>query len=322
MAPARTVLVPDRGEFFLRDTGDTDPTRPVVLLLHGWMVSADLNWHSVYGPLADAGYRVLAIDHRGHARGLRALAPFRLSDCADDAAAVLRTLEIDQAIAVGYSMGGTIAQLMARDHRELLSGLVLSGTCQHFQDPETVKLWRWMGAVGLGVNLAPRTFFQAGFKRSGTSSANWRLPSGRRCSRSRWTTWSSPAAKPSTTRRCCRRLRQWPPPRASPLSRIRPAIRYALRTMRRARITLALATVAVALLTIPSAAFARADGGQGWWGESNDKDVTNVMFITIAFFPLLITVLSLIQWRLDKRKHAREDALKARAANADWRGGW
>jgi 3-oxoadipate enol-lactonase len=167
MAPARTVLVPDRGEFFLRDTGETDPTRPVVLLLHGWMVSADLNWHSAYRPLADAGYRVLAIDHRGHARGLRAAEPFRLTDCADDAAAVLRTLEIDQATVVGYSMGGTIAQLMARDHREQLSGVVLSATCQHFQDPETVKLWRWMGVVGLGVKLAPRTFFQAGFKRSG-----------------------------------------------------------------------------------------------------------------------------------------------------------
>jgi 3-oxoadipate enol-lactonase len=164
MPPARTVLVPGRGEFFLRDTGGTGP---VALLLHGWMVSADLNWHSAYGPLAEAGYRVLAIDHRGHARGLRALAPFRLTDCADDAAAVLRTLEVRQAIAVGYSMGGTIAQLMARDHRDLLSGVVLSATCQHFQDPETMKLWRWMGVVGLGVKLAPRTFFAAGFRRSG-----------------------------------------------------------------------------------------------------------------------------------------------------------
>jgi tellurite resistance protein TehA-like permease len=92
--------------------------------------------------------------------------------------------------------------------------------------------------------------------------------------------------------------------------------------MRRARITLLFATVAVAALTIAPSALARADGGQGWWGESNDKDITSVMFITIAFFPLLILVLSLIQWRLDKRKHARQDAAKARAANADWRGGW
>jgi pimeloyl-ACP methyl ester carboxylesterase len=164
MPPARTVLVPGRGEFFLRDTGGTGP---VVLLLHGWMVSADLNWYSAYAPLAQAGYRVLAIDHRGHARGLRAIAPFRLTDCADDAASVLRALEIRRAIAVGYSMGGAIGQLMARDHRDLLSGVVLSGTCQHFQDPETVKLWRWMGAVGLGVKLAPKTVFAAGFRRSG-----------------------------------------------------------------------------------------------------------------------------------------------------------
>ena len=164
MPPARTVLVPDRGEFFVRDTGGDGPA---VLLLHGWMVSADLNWYAAYAPLADAGYRVLAIDHRGHARGIRALAPFRLADCADDAAAVLRTLGIEQTIAVGYSMGGTIAQLMARDHRDVLSGVVLSGTCQHFQDPETVKTWRWMGVVGLGVKLAPKMFFQAGFRRSG-----------------------------------------------------------------------------------------------------------------------------------------------------------
>jgi 3-oxoadipate enol-lactonase len=56
---------------------------------------------------------------------------------------------------------------MARDHRDLLGGLVLSGTSQHFQDPETVKLWRLMGVVGLGVKLAPKTFFKAGFRRSG-----------------------------------------------------------------------------------------------------------------------------------------------------------
>jgi hypothetical protein len=92
--------------------------------------------------------------------------------------------------------------------------------------------------------------------------------------------------------------------------------------MRRARLTLVFASVAVALLTFAPAALARDDGGQGWWGETNDKDVTNVMFITIAFFPLLILVFSLIQRQLDKRHHAREDAANARAANADWRGGW
>ena len=40
------------------------------------------------------------------------------------------------------------------------------------------------------------------------------------------------------------------------------------------------------------------------------------------FFPTVIIILSLLQWRLDKRKHARMAAAKRRAANADWRGGW
>jgi uncharacterized membrane protein len=84
----------------------------------------------------------------------------------------------------------------------------------------------------------------------------------------------------------------------------------------------ALLVLAVALLTVAPMAMARSTGGEGWYGETTDKSITNAMFITIAFFPILITVFSLIQSRLDKRKHARMDAAKRRAANADWRGGW
>jgi hypothetical protein len=76
------------------------------------------------------------------------------------------------------------------------------------------------------------------------------------------------------------------------------------------------------LLTFAPAAFAHDNGGQGWFGETNDLQVTNVMFGAILFFPTVIALFSLIQWRLDKRKHAREDAVKAREASADWRGGW
>ena len=164
MLPARTVLVPDRGEFFVRDSGETDPARPTVLLLHGWMVTADLNWHGAYDALVEAGYRVVAIDHRGHGRGLRAMAPFRLVDCAADAAAVLRRLDLAPAVVVGYSMGGVIAQLVARDHPDVISGLVLSGTCQHFQDPETRRIWKWMGVIGLSLGLAPRQFYRWWFR--------------------------------------------------------------------------------------------------------------------------------------------------------------
>jgi pimeloyl-ACP methyl ester carboxylesterase len=169
------VLVPGRGEFFLRDTGgDGAP----VMLLHGWMVSADLNWCGAYDALTAAGYRVLAIDHRGHGRGLRAMCPFRLTDCAADAADVLRCLDAGPATIVGYSMGGAIAQLMARDHREVVGGLVLSGTCQHFQDPQTRRVWRWMGVMGLALGVAPRQFYRAGFRYQGVGAderAAWYL---------------------------------------------------------------------------------------------------------------------------------------------------
>jgi hypothetical protein len=67
---------------------------------------------------------------------------------------------------------------------------------------------------------------------------------------------------------------------------------------------------------------ALADAGQGWFGETTDPVITNVMFMTIAFFALLVTVFTIIQSRLDKRKHARMDAQKRRASNDDWRGGW
>ena len=139
------------------------------MLLHGWIASADLNWSGAYGALIDAGYRVLAIDHRGHGRGLRPLTPFRLTDCAADAAAALRVLDLAPALVVGYSMGGAIAQLLARDHPDVVAGMVLSGTAQHWQDPQTRRYWRAMGLLGLSLSLAPRRVWRWGFRRVGTA---------------------------------------------------------------------------------------------------------------------------------------------------------
>ena len=166
MPPARTLRVENRGELFLRDSGG-DPSQPAVMLLHGWMADADLNWCGAYGDLAAAGYRVLAIDHRGHGRGLRQLGDFRLTDCAADAAEALRQLDLAPAIVVGYSMGGAIAQLMARDHRDTVAGLVLSGTAQHWQDPRTRRAFKALGALGLMLSVAPRSTWAAGLRRAG-----------------------------------------------------------------------------------------------------------------------------------------------------------
>jgi membrane protease YdiL (CAAX protease family) len=92
--------------------------------------------------------------------------------------------------------------------------------------------------------------------------------------------------------------------------------------MRRARIASALAVFAVTLLVLAPDALARAYGGEGWYGETSDKTITYAMYMVIGFFPLVITLFSLIQWRLDKRKHAKMAAAKRRALSADWRGGW
>jgi len=92
--------------------------------------------------------------------------------------------------------------------------------------------------------------------------------------------------------------------------------------MRRARAVCALLAFGVTLLALSSTAMAHAYGGEGWYGETSDKTITYAMYIVIVFFPTIIVLLSVIQWRLDKRKHAKLDAARRRAANLDWRGGW
>jgi putative copper export protein len=73
-------------------------------------------------------------------------------------------------------------------------------------------------------------------------------------------------------------------------------------------LALALLTAACALLVLAPAALA-ADG-VGLYGRTNDKVVTFFAFGLIAFFSILVTVLSLIQIRLDNRKQRRKEDLE------------
>lgn len=130
LPPGRPIDLPGRGTTFVRELPGP-PGAPTLLLLHGWTASADLNWFTSYAPLARR-FRVVAMDHRGHGRGINNRDRFRLSDCADDAAAVIGHLDLGPVIAVGYSMGGPVAQLLWRRHREFVRGLVLCATGSSF----------------------------------------------------------------------------------------------------------------------------------------------------------------------------------------------
>jgi hypothetical protein len=84
----------------------------------------------------------------------------------------------------------------------------------------------------------------------------------------------------------------------------------------------ALLTLTLLALTAPVALAEGHDGGEGLWGETDDKVITNAGFFLIAFFPLFVFTMSLLQSSLDKRKERRKAAEKARRARADQRGGW
>jgi hypothetical protein len=89
--------------------------------------------------------------------------------------------------------------------------------------------------------------------------------------------------------------------------------------MRRALSLLLLAPTFV--LVLAPAALAH-DGGQGTYGLANDKVVTNAGFILIAFFPLFVFAMSMLQMSLDRRKDRRKAAKKALAREDRVRGGW
>ena len=146
--------MPGRGELFVREAAGP-PGGPTILLLHGWTVSADLQWWRLYDSVARLGH-VVAIDHRGHGRGIRSDEPFTLEACADDAAALLAHLRLGPAVVCGYSMGGPIAMLMWRRHPEVVAALVLESTALQWKDSRWERtVWRTMAVVEFILRLGP-----------------------------------------------------------------------------------------------------------------------------------------------------------------------
>ena len=145
----REVELPGRGTTFVRELPGPSPKAPTVVLLHGLAATGGLNWFSCFGDLSER-FRVVAVDHRGHGRGIRGQGRFRLADCADDVVALADVLGIEKFIPVGYSMGGPIGQLIWHRHKERVSGLVMCATSRNFRGRPRERVQ----FLGLGMLVA------------------------------------------------------------------------------------------------------------------------------------------------------------------------
>jgi pimeloyl-ACP methyl ester carboxylesterase len=164
----RLVELPGRGTTRVWECAGPRGAETLVLI-HGVAVTAELNWGKVLAPLG-RHFRVVAADLRGHGDGISTGWRFRLEDCADDVAALAQALGVRKFAAVGYSMGGMVAQLLYQRHPSLLSGLVLCSTAGNVRESPAEKLaalalptaaaalgwnplWQLMSAEALGMAL-------------------------------------------------------------------------------------------------------------------------------------------------------------------------
>ena len=149
----RRIDLPHRGAAWILEV-EGPAAAPTVVLLHGLGATGLLNWFPAFGPLSDH-YNVVAMDHRGHGRGISGRRPFKLEDCADDVAVLIHELGIGDAIVVGYSMGGPITQLTWHRHPEVVRGVVLCATSYRF-GPADRRLAPVGNAMSVGLRFTPR----------------------------------------------------------------------------------------------------------------------------------------------------------------------
>ncbi|MBO2456978.1 alpha/beta fold hydrolase [Actinomadura violacea] len=95
------VTTRDGNEIFYKDWGSGAP----VVFIHGWPLNADA-WEDQMKAVADAGYRGIAHDRRGHGRSSQPWDGYDFDTFADDLADLLGTLDLRDVTLVAHSMGG------------------------------------------------------------------------------------------------------------------------------------------------------------------------------------------------------------------------
>lgn len=139
----RSVFIGLR-EFIVRDSGLGDG--PPVVLVHGLGGSSLAEWYEV-GPRLAGHRRVVLVDHRNHGFGPADTERYEIGDLADDLVAVLDEVGISDFDIVGYSMGGAIAQAVARRTPSRVRRLVLVGTFANH--PTAWRIARQVGTIVL-----------------------------------------------------------------------------------------------------------------------------------------------------------------------------
>lgn len=98
-------------------------TGPTVILSHGGMGNSGNFAHQIQ-PLVEAGYRVVAIDSRGHGRSSRDTRPYSYQLLASDILAVMDDLGLQQAALLGWSDGACSSLILADQHPDRVIGVL------------------------------------------------------------------------------------------------------------------------------------------------------------------------------------------------------
>ena len=144
------VPVPGLGDLFSEACGPVEG--PPVLLVMGAMNPSHFWAPGFVAALVQAGCRVLRYDHRDTGRSFvlpLCAPPYALDDLVTDARRVLDAWGVSRAAVVGWSMGGYIAQCLAREHPQRVSHLVLLASSPDHRPYMAATLGREVPADGL-----------------------------------------------------------------------------------------------------------------------------------------------------------------------------